>query len=469
MKRKINQYFAEHKQELLEDIMAFIRIASVNGLEKPGMPFGEENAKILEMARTRAMDFGLKAEILDQKVVVVDLNDKPTQLDILAHLDVVPAGEGWTVTAPFTPIIKEGKLYGRGSSDDKGPAIAALYAVKAIKDLGYPLSKNVRLILGADEETACRDTEFYYKHNEEAPCSFSPDAEYPIINIEKGGLYTKYAASWKEDHSLPRILSFKGGTAGNVVPGRAAAFIQGMGEEELKAACQKAKKETDILYEIASAGRSNEWKILATGQSTHASTPWEGNSAVTGLLKLLTELSIADSEGFTKLCALRKIFPHREYYGQAAGVAQMDEISGMLTLGTHMIDYSLTGLMGKIDCRAPLCASKENVLDVLKAKLAGAGIALNPDSKMTPPHHVPEESPFIQMLLKCYEDVMEEPGRCMAIGGGTYAHHLKNGVAFGCMKIGTDYHMHGADEYLIVDEIVKSAELFALAISEICK
>lgn len=90
-------------------------------------------------------------------------------------------------------------------------------------------------------------------------------------------------------------------------------------------------------------------------------------------------------------------------------------------------------------------------------------------SRMTPPHYVPEESPFVQTLLTCYEEVMGEPGYCLAIGGGTYAHHLKNGVAFGCMRLGTDYHMHGANEYLIVDEIVRSAELFALVIARLCE
>ena len=162
MYQKIKEYFEVHKQEMLDDIMAAIRIPSVNGPEKPGMPFGEENAKVLAFAASLAKELGLKAEVLENKVAVIDLNEQPAELDILAHLDVVPAGDGWTVTEPFVPVIRDGRLYGRGSSDDKGPAIAALYAMKAVKDLGVTLTKNARLILGADEETACRDTEYYY-------------------------------------------------------------------------------------------------------------------------------------------------------------------------------------------------------------------------------------------------------------------------------------------------------------------
>lgn len=475
MYQKMKEYFEVHKQEMLDDIMAAIRIPSVNGPEKPGMPFGEENAKVLAFAASLAKELGLKAEVLENKVAVIDLNEQPAELDILAHLDVVPAGDGWTVTEPFVPVIRDGRLYGRGSSDDKGPAIAALYAMKAVKDLGITLTKNARLILGADEETACRDTEYYYSKFAEAPCSFSPDAEYPLINIEKGGLYTKYSAQWKEETALPRLISLNGGTAGNVVPNRAEAVVEGLSGEIIRDICRKTENETGIHFTVepvlpdVSANQGERWFIRATGTSTHASTPWEGNNAVTGLIKAAASLPLSDSAGFRTLNGLAEIFPHNDYYGVAAGVAQKDEISGVLTLGTNMVDYQVTGLMGKIDSRAPLCASKENMLDVLRARLDAEGIQMDPESRMTPPHHVPEDKPFVQTLLSCYEQVMGEKGYCMAIGGGTYAHRLENGVAFGCMKLGTDYHMHGADEYLIIDEMVRSAELFALAIAEICQ
>lgn len=216
-------------------------------------------------------------------------------------------------------------------------------------------------------------------------------------------------------------------------------------------------------------GRKNGCIVIyAEGKSTHASTPWEGNSALTGLLALLMRLPFADCEGQCRLRGLAGLFPHGTFYGEAAGVAQADELSGRLVLTSNVLHYAEGSMSGRIDCRAPMCASEETVLEVLREKLAAYGLHLPESCKMIPPHYVPENSPFIQTLLGCYEQIMGELGRCLTIGGGTYAHFLKNGVAFGASKQGIDYHMHGADEYLVVDEIIRSAELFALTIIALC-
>ena len=215
-------------------------------------------------------------------------------------------------------------------------------------------------------------------------------------------------------------------------------------------------------------GRKNGCVVIrAEGKSAHASTPWEGNSALTGLLALLMQFPFADCEGQRRLrhasrltvkCAVRK---------QLCQSAQADELSGRLVLSSNVLHYAEGGMSGRIDCRAPMCASEETVFEVLREKLAAYGLYLPESCKMVP-HYVPENSPFIQTLLGCYEQVMGEPGNCLAIGGGAYAHFLKNGVAFGASRLGVDYHMHGANEYLVVDEIVRSAELFALTIVALC-
>lgn len=468
-KQKIEQlkeYFKEHQAELLADIMKLVRIPSVNAPAEEGAPFGKACAQALDYMAERARVFGMDATILEHKVAYVDLNHCPPQLDILAHVDVVPAGDGWTVTEAFQPLLQDGRLYGRGTCDDKGPAVAALYAMRAVRELGVPLTRNVRLILGADEETGCRDTECYYSHFEEAPCSYSPDGEYPVINVEKGGLYTSYEGNWEEEAVFPCICRIESGTVGNAVPATAEALVSGIPREVAEQKAAEITCQTGIRFSVESC--SDGLKLLAFGKSTHASTPWEGNSALTGMLTLLLQLPFAPCEGLRRLRGLDSMFPHGQYYGEGVGVAQKDELSGPLVLTSNVLHYEPQRMSGRIDCRAPVSIQEEAFMEKLKGRLAQIGLFLPQDCQMIPAHVVPEDSPFVQTLLRCYEEIMGEPGRCLSIGGGTYAHFLKNGVAFGASKLGVDYHMHGADEYLVVEEITKSAELFALTILELC-
>ena len=465
---QVVEYLQQHREEFLADLMELIRIPSVCAPAQEGAPFGPACAQALDWAVARARDFGLVSEHLEHKVAYADLNHNPPQLDILAHLDVVPAGDGWTVTEPFQPLLQEGKLYGRGTCDDKGPAVAALYALRAIRELGLPLRYNARLILGADEETGRRDTDCYYSRFPEAPCSFSPDGEYPVINLEKGGLYTSYEGSWEGESPLPRICRIDAGTVGNAVPGKALAVTEGLDLDKIRAAAARMEAQTGITFTLEQEGA--RIVIQAVGKGAHASTPWEGRSALTGLLSLLMELPFAPCPGLERLQGLARLFPHGEFYGRAVGVAQSDALSGDLVLTSNVLHYDglENTISGRVDCRAPLCANEDNVLAVLREKMSAYGLYLPEDCHMLPAHHVPEDSPFVQTLLRCYEDVMEEPGRCLTIGGGTYAHFLKNGVAFGACRYGVDYHMHGPDEYLVVEEMLRSAQLFALVILELC-
>ncbi|MBR6614953.1 MAG: M20/M25/M40 family metallo-hydrolase, partial [Lachnospiraceae bacterium] len=151
-REQIEQYIDAHKEEMLADIIELCKIDSAKGPYEEGKPFGEGPFQALAKGLEIGEKHGFAITNYDNYVGTIDLNDKEKQLDILAHLDIVPGGEGWTVTTPFEPVIKDGKIYGRGTSDDKGPAMTALYAMKAIKELGIPVKKNVRLILGTDEE-----------------------------------------------------------------------------------------------------------------------------------------------------------------------------------------------------------------------------------------------------------------------------------------------------------------------------
>lgn len=465
-REKIEAYIDAHQQEMIEDICELCQINSEKMPAEEDMPYGPGVAECLDTALDMAEDYGFEVQDYDGYVGCVDFDSTlPKQLDILAHLDIVPAGEGWQVTEAFKPVVKDGRLYGRGTADDKGPAVAALYAMRAVKELGIPLKKNVRLILGTDEECGSSDIDHYYKIEKEAPMTFSPDAHYPVINVEKGRLEGHFTAAFEEAGALPRLVRFQGGTKVNVVPGKAEAVVEGVEQAILEEAAKTVEQETGIGFQFTFEGSA--CKILAVGEGSHAARPQNGKNAITGLLALLCRLPLASCPQTEYVKKLVKLMPHGDVNGAALGVKMEDEISGPLTLAFSMLTVDGTGLEGWFDSRVSVCGNEDNVLKVIKEKMGAQGITLHNDS-MTPPHVVDGDSLFVNTLLKAYESYTGKKGECLAIGGGTYVHNLKNGVAFGASMPETDNQMHGADEFALVEELVMSAKMFAQVIVELC-
>lgn len=465
IRKQLKEYFQQHRQELVEDICRLVRIDSVKGAPQPGMPFGPGPAAALEEALTMARGMGFAVRSWDGYVGTADYGDGPRQLDILAHLDVVPVGDDWTVTEPFAPVVQDGLLYGRGSADDKGPAVAALYAMRAVKELGIPLRKSVRLILGTDEESGSADIAHYYQRQEEAPMTFSPDADFPVINIEKGRAHGVFTAFWAESGALPRIVSFHAGTRANVVPGTAEAVVAGLTAREVEEAAKSVDARTGITFSLIDG--ENGLTVTAQGESAHGSMPMDGRNALTGLLTLLAELPLAEDGASERIRALNELFPHGDWRGMAAGVDRHDEASGDTTLACTVLHLENGALRGEFDGRTAIGANQENTCDVLIAAMAARGMAL--ECRHRPEHVVPAEAPIVRELLKCYEEYTGQKGEPLAIGGGTYVHNLKNGVAFGCAMPGVDNRMHGADEFAVVDDLVLSAQMFAQAIVDLCQ
>lgn len=464
-RKQITEYFDENWFTMMRDIARMVSINSERMAPEEGKPFGEGPYEALCEFGSLAKDRGFSMINYDNVVGAVDLNDKEKQLDILAHLDVVPAGEGWTVTDPFDAKISSGKIYGRGTADDKGPAVTALWAMKCVRDLKVPLHKNVRLIVGTDEECGSGDLPHYYAKEEEAPMSFSPDAEFPVINIEKGGMNPEFRASWEENKSLPRIREIHGSVKVNVVPGKARAVVEGLDMDTLKKTAEKVTEKNGVAFELQE--KESLVAITAIGKGAHAASPQDGNNALTGLIDYLLALPLADCEGLARLKGIQELFPHGDVLGKSLGVAMEDEISHELTLAFTMLDYTDTGLVGRFDCRAPICATTENLRDVAEKNLAFRGLTMD-HVELNEPHHVPGDSDFVRELLKVYEDYTGRKGECLAIGGGTYVHHLKHGVAFGCSMPGTDNKMHSPDEFAVIDELITSAEIFAQVIIDLC-
>ena len=465
MKSTLETWFRGREDELADAVSRLAAIDSTIGDPAPGAPFGPGPAAALAEFLAIAEEWGLPGENLEGYVGSIDLNGGSDALHVLGHLDVVPAGEGWTVTEAFTPKREGDLLYGRGVSDDKGPMAAALLAMRAVKELGVPLTKNVKLLLGTDEETGMRDVKWYYDGHPYAPHTLSPDADFPIINIEKGRYQPTFTAHWDRETALPRIIALSGGPRVNMVPPKASATVLGLEAGDVEAVIPRLGLEEAISFRVSPA--EGGVTLLCSGANAHGSTPEEGHNAQTALVALLAALPLAETPSAQAIRALARLFPHGDHTGAALGIAQADEISGALSLAFTILDLDETGFTARFDSRTPLCATEKSVKAATDRLLEEAGFAVT--GKLDPPHHVPAEDPFIATLAKAYEDWTGGKADCLAIGGGTYVHSIPGGVAFGANMPGFQCNLHGPDEKVSVEDLMTTAKIYASVISDLCK
>ena len=464
-REQIEAYFADKERLLVEAVSRLVSIDSVEGKPAPGAPFGPGPAAALDEALAIAREWGLTAENHEGYVGTADLNDGEDALHILGHLDVVAPGEGWTVTQPYAPKLVDGLLYGRGTDDDKGPVAASLLAMKAVKDLGVPLTRNCKVIMGTNEESGSGDIAWYFARHPYAPATFSPDAGFPVINTEKGGFRPTFTREWPAQEELPRVNWLHGGIRGNILPGEASAGVEGLSMYDIQPVARNITARTGIKFTFAN--ENGVTAIRAKGENSHAAYPEGGNNAITGLIALLCALPLADGGCKDALHDLSALIPHGDYKGRALGIAQEEPIAGPLTVAFSLLEVTRTGLKGYFDSRVPLCATEENCLSVARAAFEGRGFTF--EGAQGAPHHVPANSPFIKTLLKRYEEYTGLKGECLSTGGGTYVHDIPGGVAFGCSLPGFDSHLHGADERARVSDLMLSAKLFAHIIVDMCQ
>lgn len=462
--QQIDQWVENHRSEMIADIAALISIPSKRGEAAENAPFGKEPARALHAALAMCEKYGFTAKNYDNYAGTALLNDKPACLDILAHLDVVSEGNGWD-TDPFVMAEKDGHLYGRGVADDKGPAVTALYAMRAVRDLGLPLKGNVRLILGTDEECGSGDLDYFFARETSAPWSFTPDANFPVLNTEKGHYSPTFTCDLPEETALPRVIAMEGGSAGNIVAEDAWATLLGLSPEEAEKLAAPAAKDCGVT--VCATAVSGGCKLAVHGTPAHAATPELGNNAITALIAILNSLPLADTQSTTMLKNLAQVMPHGDTCGKALGIDMEDEVSGKLSISFNKACLKDGHFSGYCDSRVPMCGNKDNCSDVADGKFAALGFTVQ--SQTSASHHVPEDSPFIQVLLSAYEQVTGEKGYCMSTGGGTYVHDIEGGVAFGPEMPGAETNIHGANEHISVDDLLASVKMFALTIANICK
>ena len=449
----------DHKLEQLYPQMEkhLLQLLSYPSVEAPsagtGAPFGQAVADALSYCLELAESLGLPTTNADGYLGTADMRgSSPELVGVLSHLDVVPANANDWQTPPFSPQVRDGRIYGRGALDDKGPLIASLYAGIALRDtINHPLTKTVRFMFGCNEESGFGCLKYYLQHHQPPSIGFSPDAEFPLIIGEKGICHFVLSSSWQSVQGAPlQICQITAGSAINIVPDRAEAVLELNGAELPDAAPQiSLTREGNLLH------------IKATGKAAHASTPEEGDNALARLLAFLAQLPLEPSGASCYIRTLARLFAD-SCFGASLGVASEDEVS-CLTVIPSVLELDAKGGTLRCDMRFPVTHTGDSYQQQLSSLAAQYQMQLQ-ILELQEPMYAGTDNPVAKKLLQAYRDYTGDLSEPLVIGGGTYAKALPGFLAFGPEFAHTPKLCHQANEYITQKDLLDAAKIYSRAI-----
>lgn len=448
-----------YKEDLIKTVQESIKIKSVEEEPVGNMPFGVGPYKALENILKVGEAMGFETKNLDGYAGYIEFGQGEETLGILGHVDVVPEGTGWTYP-PYGAEIHDDKIYGRGTLDDKGPTIAALYAMKLLKDENVKLNKKVRMIIGANEETDWKCMDYYFKHEKAPELGFTPDATFPVIYAEKGTMSVNLLKKIKDES----LLDIYGGTAANVVPEYTTVILK---TKDTKALAEKINLVKED-YDIEVSEENGSVKIMTKGVTSHGSRPQSGISALHIMMKILgkVDLEAGNFKDFVDFYNERLGFYHN---GENIGCALEDDVVGKITFNPGVIKLEEGKISLKIDIRYPVKSSLEEVEEKLRANLKDTSIELVVNAGDLKPLYVEKDSFLVKKLMGVYTEVTGEEVEPTTIGGATYARSMKNAVAFGPMFPGMKDLAHQKDEHISIEHLMQLFEIYTRAIYELTK
>ncbi|MFT8322888.1 MAG: dipeptidase PepV [Bacillus sp. (in: firmicutes)] len=465
-----SQEVLNRKDHLIKDLQGLLQIKSVldeeNGSEDAPLGIGVKEA-LTYMLSLGEKD-GFEVKNVKNLAGHLQFGAGEESIGILCHVDVVPEGDGWT-SDPFGAEIRDGKIFARGALDDKGPTMAAYYAMKIVKEMNIPLNKEVRMIIGTDEESEWRCVDTYFQEEKMPTMGFAPDADFPIIYAEKGisdfDIVQVREKGNLEKEALVEIVSFRAGRRYNMVPDYAKAVLQVKSEQEV------IQRFHDYLAQANVTGRyiidKGNLVLELDGISAHGLEPDNGVNAGLKLASFLAQLSL-DEKAIPFFTLLSDYFT-QESRGRKLGIAYKDDITGDLTINVGKMFYTSEdgGRLG-LTLRYPVTNDMDKTKQQLDELLGTHGFLIENFSNSNP-HYVEKESSLIQTLSKVYMEQTGEKAELISIGGGTYARSLEKGVAFGPLFPGRDDIAHQKDEYMFIDDLLKATAIYAQAIYELAK
>lgn len=462
---ELNKKIDELRDELVSSTQEILRIKSVEEPAQDGMPYGPSVGSALECALDISSKLGFKTVNLDGYVGYAEYGEGEDYVGILGHLDVVPEGDGWNYP-PYGAEIHDGKIYARGSLDDKGPIIAALYGLAAIKNLKLPLSKKVRIIFGTNEETGSNEIHHYLKKEKPPVSGFTPDAEYPIIYAEKGLTMFSIVKDLKiKPNGDLKLKYIRGGQRPNMVPDYCEGAIEAKDADKLSNTIEAIIKENK--YKVRVELQGSLVIIKSYGVSAHGSTPENGFNAIMQLFELLGKLpaQACDISDFIDFVNKNIGF---DVHGVNFGVGLEDKASGKLSFNVGIVNMDENKISLTLNLRYPVTFKLEDMMNPFNSRLEGTGIVVE-DFGHQEPLYFPEDHPLIKTLQRVYTEQTGLKANLLAIGGGTYAKEMPNIVAFGPIFPGKPDLDHQANEYIEVEDLVLNAKIYGHAIYELAK
>ena len=435
-----DEFILTHKDEFLSDLDELLHIPSVSaeGAEVP--------SKALEWVLEKARSFGLSTKNIDGIAGHAEYGDGECICGVLTHLDVVSANKKEWSCEPFALTRRDGRLFGRGVCDDKGPALAALYCLRALKESGVS-GNRVRVIFGTAEEIGMQDMNTYFSQEPLPELSFTPDSEYGICRAEKGIMHLEISSEKANNTSL---MQFIAGSANNVVPDTAYAIIDCSDYEEnniQRLADAHGPGAFELQYTI------DGLKVIAHGKAAHACEPHKGLNAASALAEVICP--VLGTEAVGDLCTFINYCIGKETNGRSMGIKMRDSISGELTLTLSRVHITEREAKAVIDVRYPVSFLQEVVLYQIRKVAAREGLSVTLiDGEK--PLLLDENAPIVRVLQNAYESVLGETPSLYTTGGGTYARMLGGkGVAFGPAFDGDDTRIHNSDESISEDNFFK--------------
>ena len=327
-----------HKEDLLKDLFELLSVRSILGTDiTEETPFGSGPREALDLILSFGERDGYKTKLVENKAGHIEVGQGEELFGILGHVDVVPVVEADWTSHPFKPEIRDGKIFARGSLDDKGPTMAAYYAVKLLDKLGVKWNKRVRVIIGSDEETGFRCVEAYFKHEEQPASGFTPDAMFPLVYAEKARATFDHKLKFvAEDGNYNyKLVKFNGGQVLNMVIASAKAELVGEVsdiKEKFENFLAQEKLEGEVTVE-------DTIKLALKGKAAHGSTPQYGINGATKLAEFLSTLGL-DNNGKNFVDYIVEKLAN-DPFGEKLGINYSDDEMGAATYNYGILKYDL--------------------------------------------------------------------------------------------------------------------------------